>query len=156
MSVYWLDFPLKDLLRNTTAEHPDYTNIQQALGKIEEVVTYVNERKRLAENLQKILDVQESILSDEDLNLVEPSRRFCREGAVNLILKGKPHERKIYLFNDLILFTRPKKSIIGTVKDYFVAKFLLKDIRFIDIADTDGLFFIWISGRFLMFSNWNL
>jgi len=102
-------------------------------------VAYVNERKRLAENLQKILDVQESIMSDFDLGLVEPSRRFCREGIVNLIIKAKPHERKIYLFNDLILFTRPKKSIIGTVKDYFVAKFLLKDVRFIDIADTDEI-----------------
>ena len=37
------------------------------MSKIEEVVAYVNERKRLAENLQKILDVQNQIESTEVL-----------------------------------------------------------------------------------------
>lgn len=35
------------------------------MNKIEEVVAYVNERKRLAENLQKIIDVGSQIESNE-------------------------------------------------------------------------------------------
>jgi hypothetical protein len=60
---YLLKF--QDLLRHTEETHPDYQDLTLALSKIEEVVAYVNERKRLAENLQKILDVQNLIESNE-------------------------------------------------------------------------------------------
>ena len=56
---------LRDLLKHTDNSHQDYNNLVQALQKIEEVVAYVNDRKRLAENLQKILDVQNQIESNE-------------------------------------------------------------------------------------------
>ena len=58
-----------DLLKSTPETHPDYENLCQALHKIEEVVDYINERKRLAENLQKILEVQNLIDVGEDLQV---------------------------------------------------------------------------------------
>lgn len=59
------NFSFQDLFRNTDADHPDYIHLEQGLNKIETVVEYVNERKRTAENLQKIVDVQEQIESTE-------------------------------------------------------------------------------------------
>ena len=56
---------LRDLLKSTEESHPDHENLVKSLQKIEEVVAYVNDRKRLAENLQKILDVQKQIESTE-------------------------------------------------------------------------------------------
>ena len=61
---------MQDLLRNTPEDHPDHENLVIALNKIEEVVAYVNERKRLAENLQKILDVSNQIEATEVRSLL--------------------------------------------------------------------------------------
>jgi len=134
---------LRDLLRHTEETHPDYNDLKLALGKIEEVVAYVNERKRLAENLQKILDVQNLIESNEELNLVSPTRRFVKEGALVVIEKGKRHERNAYLFNDLIVLTKPAtKTMMGsTVKDQFRAQLSLNQARIVDVADTDEIKF---------------
>ena len=54
----------KDLIKNTDEGHPDFENLQQAFEKIETVVDYVNERKRLAENLQRIHEIQMNIGED--------------------------------------------------------------------------------------------
>lgn len=130
---------LRDLLKVTPEDHEDHDNLVAALGKIEEVVTYVNERKRLAENLQKILDVQKQIESTEELNLVSPSRRFVREGVFKVFEKSKPHERCLYLFNDLIVMTKPRKSTNG--KDHFKYQLSLNDAQIIDVADTNEVQF---------------
>jgi len=130
---------LKDLLKHTAPDHPDYENLKNAQVKIEAVVEYVNERKRLAENLQKILDVQEQIdSSGEELLLVAPSRRFVREGHHTVIENGSKKERKAFVFNDVIVLTKPKKNRMGKdQKDHFKAKFFLNDVKIVDIADTE-------------------
>src|SRR3990167_7616875 len=56
---------LKDLLKHTPSAHSDYEKLESALQKIECVVSYDNERKRIAENLQKIIDVKDQIESTE-------------------------------------------------------------------------------------------
>jgi len=130
---------LKDLLNHTKEDHPDYDNLVQALPKINTVVEYVNERKRLAENLQKIMDVQNQIESTEELNLVEPTRRFVREGTLKVIENGRTRERNTYVFNDLVVLTKGKKNLMGNkdLKDHFKAQFRLNDIQIVDVADTD-------------------
>ena len=131
---------LRDLLKVTEEDHFDQANLVKSLVKIEEVVSYVNDRKRLAENLQKILDVQDQIESNVELSLVEPSRRFVREGSLNVVENGRVRERNTFVFNDLIVLTKPKKSMMGyAAKDHFKAKFYLNDIKIVDVADTDDV-----------------
>jgi hypothetical protein len=82
---------LKDLLKHTDEDHPDYENLRKAQVKIEAVVEYVNERKRLAENLQKILDVQKQIDSSGEVR--SPCARLCLNScplAVGLTLVAGP------------------------------------------------------------------
>jgi len=69
------------------------------------------------------------------LNLVSPSRRFVREGTFHVMEKGKPHERTVYLFNDLLVITRPAKTSSG--KDHFKYQLSLNEAKIIDVADTD-------------------
>lgn len=130
---------LRDLLKNTLTDHEDYDNLVNALAKITEVVDYVNEKKRLAENLQKIIDVQSQIESNEELNLVSPSRRFVREGLLKVYEKNRPSERNIYLFNDLVVITKPKRN--NTSKDHFKYQLSLDAAKIIDVADTDDIKF---------------
>ena len=52
-----------------------------------------------------------------------------------ILEKSKPKERTVYLFNDLIVMTKPKKN--ETCKDRFRYQLPLGDAKIIDIADTD-------------------
>lgn len=49
------------MVRNTPPDHIDYEQLQYALKKIKNVTDFVNDNKRKAENLQKILSIQSSL-----------------------------------------------------------------------------------------------
>eukprot|EP01103_Thecamoeba_quadrilineata_P016274 TRINITY_DN5397_c0_g1_i1.p1 TRINITY_DN5397_c0_g1~~TRINITY_DN5397_c0_g1_i1.p1 ORF type:complete len:724 (+),score=162.54 TRINITY_DN5397_c0_g1_i1:74-2245(+) len=113
-------YPLffKDLLNNTPTEHPDFTHVTEALKKISEVVEKVNEAKRQAEDMQKIVDIQTSIEGINDL--VQPSRSYLGEGDVLVMYTHQGNsaatDKKLesghyFLFNDIIVMVRTKKKI---------------------------------------------
>eukprot|EP00007_Cunea_sp_BSH-02190019_P006443 CAMPEP_0174238538 /NCGR_PEP_ID=MMETSP0417-20130205/11572_1 /TAXON_ID=242541 /ORGANISM="Mayorella sp, Strain BSH-02190019" /LENGTH=725 /DNA_ID=CAMNT_0015317381 /DNA_START=421 /DNA_END=2594 /DNA_ORIENTATION=- len=127
---------LKDLLKNTAEDHPDFDNLQKAMNKIQEVVDYVNERKRLSENLMKIYEVQRLIDGNEVNDLVEPTRRLVREDVLTIKSKrGKASPKKIFLFNDMLLYV--KDSGKGRYK--FGGRIGLDDAKLVDIADTGSV-----------------
>lgn len=131
---------LRDLIKNTRKSNPDYQSLSSAFSKIEQVVDYVNEKKRHNENLQKCFLVQEHIEGGEKLNLVEPSRFFIKEGMYHVTTKGRARERRAYFFNDMMVITKPRKSLMGQdAKDHFKGQFLFNAIRIIDHGDTQEL-----------------
>ncbi len=74
---------------------------------------YVNEKKREAENINQVIDVQ-SRLTGMTKNLAEPHRRFVRQGSVmNADGKG---ETMLFLFND-ILVTGKESSGLGKLAE---------------------------------------
>lgn len=48
---------LNELLKYTPKSHEEYENLTLALDKVEQVVTYINERKRLEENMKKLKEI---------------------------------------------------------------------------------------------------
>lgn len=52
---------LQELLKYTFKEHRDYNLLQKALQQIKETTNFVNENKRNAENLSKLLSIQNTI-----------------------------------------------------------------------------------------------
>ncbi len=42
--------------------HADYENIKQAVAKVKGVAEYVEEKKKIAENIQEVLRVQDKIV----------------------------------------------------------------------------------------------
>eukprot|EP01102_Stenamoeba_stenopodia_P002108 TRINITY_DN11872_c0_g1_i1.p1 TRINITY_DN11872_c0_g1~~TRINITY_DN11872_c0_g1_i1.p1 ORF type:complete len:1388 (+),score=341.30 TRINITY_DN11872_c0_g1_i1:151-4314(+) len=109
-------YPLlfRDLLRNTADDHPDFAPVTSALTQIEAVVDYVNEAKRTAEQLQKIVDIQSCIEGVDDL--VEPGRRFIREGKLSTCVlsegEKKLEQSIVFMFNDLLIITRKIQKLI--------------------------------------------
>ena len=49
------------MIRYTPEDHPDFQPLQNAFGKINEVVANINEGQRQAEGLQRIIDLQKLI-----------------------------------------------------------------------------------------------
>eukprot|EP01096_Ripella_sp_DP13-Kostka_P000665 TRINITY_DN10745_c1_g1_i2.p1 TRINITY_DN10745_c1_g1~~TRINITY_DN10745_c1_g1_i2.p1 ORF type:complete len:780 (+),score=342.50 TRINITY_DN10745_c1_g1_i2:161-2500(+) len=131
---------LRDLIKDTPEDHPDYNALNLAFEKIEKVVEYVNERKRQAETLQKTFQIQDQIEGGDKLNLVEPSRRFVRDGLFNIYVRNVKKEWKIYLFTDLVVITKPKKNIIGQdARDHYKSTVSLGNARLVDLADSDEI-----------------
>lgn len=98
---------LQELVKYTDEGHPDYVDINAALGKIKEIAAYLNEKKREAENREKIVEINEKI-SGLPAALPAPSRKFLREGALTSVLKGKKNKSMAFLFNDLLVIVDQK------------------------------------------------
>ena len=69
---------LNDLLNHTEVEHRDHKDLTQALKTLQTTTDYVNEQKRASENIDLISKIQKKIVHCP--NLVEPHRRFLKEG----------------------------------------------------------------------------
>jgi len=134
-------YPLlfRELIKNTPEDSPEYAQLANILKKISESVDYVNERTRQVENQQKIIEISNSLENAEEIELVTPSRRFVAQHEVGLLhkKKKKPRPSVLFVFNDLVLLAKPNKNKY-TAKH----KILMKDLRVIEVPDTDDGF-IW-------------
>ena len=92
---------LQDLLKHTDAAHPDYRNLEQALGAMNKTGTLINESKREAENLSKLAEVNGS-LKGKHPSLAKPGRYFVAEVAVSL---PQQQHGMLYIGTDFLLIT---------------------------------------------------
>ncbi|KAJ5076869.1 faciogenital dysplasia protein [Anaeramoeba ignava] len=99
---------VKELIKNTSKEHPDYQNLIQAQDKIEEVASYLNEKKREAENINQVLEIQKRVHGLEVI--LSPSRKFIEEKKMQLVVKNHLVDVVMFIFNDLILIAKQKGS----------------------------------------------
>ncbi len=122
---------LKDLLKATPEDDPDYANIAEALKSVQllgtesslcflrPVVTVgavdkINERTRRVDNAKKIEDIQNSLeKKPKDFDLqTDLNRWHIREGLAR-VSSGKKSEAKelyLYLFSDMLLITKRSKD----------------------------------------------
>jgi len=125
---------LRELIRYTPEDHPDFEPLNAAMSKINEVVGKINEGQRMLEGLQRIVELQSQIEGVQDL--VAPNRRLHREGEVywhkNAKSKGEP--RHLFLFSDLIVLTVSK----GTDRWEHKMTVKLDNCKLIFNAEGDG------------------
>ncbi|HLD78895.1 MAG TPA: rho guanine nucleotide exchange factor, partial [archaeon] len=127
---------LNEILRHTPADSPDVESLRAALAKIQEVVDYVNEHKRVQEGQGKILEVQRGIEGGEALDLVIPTRRFLREVEVSAVRGGKPVASLLMLFNDSVLVLRPRSKPGQYHANPFFLVYADPRARVVEIADS--------------------
>jgi len=102
---------LKDMITHTWKSHPDYSNLEEAFQKMNSVAEYMNEKKKEAENMMKLAEIQEKLDGESSAVLAKSFRKFVKEGDfVEVLTKGKKAPIVIYLFNDSLAITRPTKS----------------------------------------------
>jgi hypothetical protein len=51
----------QEVLKNTPSEHSDHQQLSEARQRIDDVVSSINAARRIFEEQQKILDIQQSI-----------------------------------------------------------------------------------------------
>jgi len=104
--------------------------------KIELIVVHVNEGQRKYEEQQRILSIQSSI--DMEIELLAPARVLLREGPITMKVTDtdRPTEHHIFLFNDLILFTKKNPLKMFSQKEFtFVGKIAMESTRLVLWAD---------------------
>lgn len=75
---------LQDLLKFTPHDHPDHPSLVRAYAEIARRADEINERKRTKEANDRVLEIQNRIRGQNQVPLVEPHRRFVKEGPLHL------------------------------------------------------------------------
>lgn len=113
---------LRELNKCTSDDHEEYWDLQEAIGKVEDIASHVNMSKKRAEEFTKLVNIQNKInarfvsmknfifkgSSDKRLSLIKPNRFLVREGTIMMRSSSgfkRLKQRKLYLFNDAILWT---------------------------------------------------
>jgi FYVE/RhoGEF/PH domain-containing protein 5/6 len=99
---------LKELMKHTATDHTDFPKLEKAMKRIQEAVESIEQNTKSLENIEKIAEIQNRIEGGEKLGLVEPTRRFVREGQLKEIqIRGKEvvlaEDAYYYLFNDILV-----------------------------------------------------
>mmetsp|Transcript_44225 Transcript_44225/g.70686 ORF Transcript_44225/g.70686 Transcript_44225/m.70686 type:complete len:701 (+) Transcript_44225:2640-4742(+) len=93
---------IKELLKHTDEDHPEYTIISSAYSKVSTVAKMINSNLRDHERRTAVLAVQEKF--GNSVQLVSPQRWFIREATLRKVCKRKPKPFRFVLFNDVLIY----------------------------------------------------
>ncbi|KAH3758777.1 calmodulin-binding protein [Pelomyxa schiedti] len=107
-----LKYPLllRELIKYTKPESPDYSNLSKALVAMQKTIDAINSNKSHSDNLKKMLSLTDLIIGGKQFNIVHPGRKYVMEGMLTKISHNKPQQRKCYLFSDVFLYC---KEVVG-------------------------------------------
>jgi hypothetical protein len=109
---------LKDLLKNTWPEHPDYTQLERGSKLVKTMANSINESKRESELMDQALLIQRKFVGlKEDLLL--PHRRFIMQGILQEAERGVPvMPRRVFLFSDILVISDEKTRLVTGTEYY--------------------------------------
>ncbi|EGG23752.1 pleckstrin domain-containing protein [Cavenderia fasciculata] len=99
---------LSDLIKTTNEDHPDYKSLVVALDKIKGVTSYVNERKRDAEDAMTMISIHQNLHGKLPNNFLAPHRKFVKEGTIQFGSSSgsfKDKDPVVFLFTDMLMMT---------------------------------------------------
>ena len=108
---------LKELEKATKETHPDAALVRGALQALKVVADHINQRMADKEMQAKVLEIQSSLWSATETvpNLVEPGRRFVKEGPVGKLRRDGKVQRNYYLFafSDVVVYATVSPVLRG-------------------------------------------
>jgi len=119
---------------------PEHVAIAGAREKMENVVSFVNDRKRRAEMQNRVVELQNLMECPKGVELIHPSRFLVAEHHVRTLKDPKTKSLqwlRVFVFNDLILWAREKSNAKAKLEYIGSAKMNSFDIKFDDdMVDT--------------------
>ncbi|XP_054153174.1 rhoGEF domain-containing protein gxcJ-like [Oppia nitens] len=94
---------LQDYLNHLSDESDDYADTCCALKIVSQVAEHANNSMKCNENLQKMLSIQQSIITGK-CEVIKPGRVFIKEGELMKLSRKGMQERYFILFNDSLLY----------------------------------------------------
>jgi len=103
---------LRELLKYETDDE-EKEALEEVYENVLMLVNSINETKRAAENMSKIMSIQRRI-NVKNMELLQPGRSFVKEGSLLDITKpDNPFPVQLFLFNDLLIRAEEKKKKFG-------------------------------------------
>ncbi|CAG5115277.1 unnamed protein product, partial [Candidula unifasciata] len=99
---------LQDYLKQLTEVSPDYKDTVTALNIVSEVADHANDSMRHGDNVQKLLEVQKSLIGQ--FEVIQPGRVLVKQGELLKLSRKEMQPRMFFLFNDVLLYTTPATS----------------------------------------------
>eukprot|EP00727_Mastigamoeba_balamuthi_P004419 m51a1_g13976 putative pleckstrin domain-containing protein (983) ;mRNA; r:999259-1003482 len=100
---------LQEMLKATPADHPDVELLTAAIVTIKALADYINERKRVSENQDKLVETRSKWKKYKGDLLSNPDRLFLREIPVS----NGWSKVVLWLFNDIAVVTSSERSLTG-------------------------------------------
>lgn len=98
---------LKDLLKVTSPQHPDYNNLLKAVKIMTDTTVLVDRKADEAKNAQKVVECSDCIV-EAPLAIVQPNRKWIRDGPLRLIVTTtEQRPRYVFLFTDVLVLCAP-------------------------------------------------
>jgi hypothetical protein len=107
---------MKEIQKSTPTLHPDAANVKKAIEKIEALTEYLNEKKAKAEQLNKMLALENCFYNLRE-SIVKAGRNFIKEGSFFADSKKGSKYIFLFLFDDVLLITRQKTKSQYKVKE---------------------------------------
>ncbi|KAM7114331.1 spermatogenesis-associated protein 13 isoform 1-T1 [Molossus nigricans] len=125
---------LAELLKYTTQEHSDYSNIKAAYEAMKNVACLINERKRKLESIGKIARWQVSIVGWEGQDILDRSSELIHSGELTRITRqGKSQQRTFFLFDHQLVSC--KKDLLRRDMLYYRGRMDMDDMELVDLED---------------------
>ena len=107
---------LKELIKHTTCDHPDYHLLQEAQKEVHELALKINQMEKEANeteaNANRVKELEHLI--EGVIDLYQPDRSFIRYDFVTIPGGlGIKKDRCLFLFSDLLLITSIKRKSGG-------------------------------------------
>jgi len=127
------------LLETTPETHPDYQHVLKTFNKVNEIASHVNNITKNQTNLLKLSNFDESVTGfpGKMIDFMN-TRTHVRDEILNQITidfdhsRIKEDRRHLYVFNDIIVITKPQKK----KKESFVIMFKTTDMK--SVSPTKG------------------
>eukprot|EP01111_Echinosteliopsis_oligospora_P009380 TRINITY_DN2731_c1_g1_i2.p1 TRINITY_DN2731_c1_g1~~TRINITY_DN2731_c1_g1_i2.p1 ORF type:complete len:611 (-),score=114.69 TRINITY_DN2731_c1_g1_i2:15-1847(-) len=128
---------LEELIKSTWEFHRDYDTLCNALREMKKIAVHINESMHKSDKASRVVQIQSDL--GGEVMLVEPHRRFVRDGSVFRVRrqgrKSSPMSTGslwLYLFNDLIIFAG---QLLLSYR--FLEKYTLNSTQIMDVPGTD-------------------
>jgi hypothetical protein len=105
---------LEEVLRNTSDDHPDYSNLLKGLESVSAVAKHINAEMHAQENRAAIVRIQNEF--SHSVSFVQPHRRFVRQGTMVKKCRNTDKTYEFFLFNDLLVYA--SRSVLSTGTKY--------------------------------------
>ncbi len=84
----------QELCANTPTDHPDFNNLTVAIESIVQINKYLNEKKRIADSNQRLIEMETELSGKLVRELIKPNMQLKHEEEVNFKkIRKKERER---------------------------------------------------------------